>query len=1163
MIAARRKLSIFCAACLAVLLMTQPANADPVQVRAATQTGTARIVFNWPAPIVYEANLDGGTLRVRFGRPIETDLDVGLAGIGAYLRDSRILGDGQTVELRLAPGNYSLSHFTAGTAVVLDLQGTPSPQAAEAETAAPAEPETTAVSEPQPASEPEPETATAQPPEPDATVAGNAVIGPAVGIRTGRHADKLRVVFDWENDVTYDIDRGAGVSTITFSAPARFDTSALGQAAPELVGEARSRAVGGGTAVDLAVPESARINVFNAGTKVVADIFFPSDGAVAGRLPAVPSTLATSQATDGTVAAIAEEQAPDTAAAETSTDQSTEPEAATADADGAATTGGAPQELSTGTAVETASSAAAVQTSGTATAGDVPIRVGPREDGEAGFAMSFDWTDPVGAAVFRRGGALWLVFDQFTPVDIDTVRATAGANLVDIVQLPHQTATVLRMITGRGINPIARRDGLTWIVEFKQQSLSTLAPIQATPQLDSPVGSRVFLPVPEPGRAVAVTDPEIGDNFIVVPIIPLGYGVTHLYQYPQFRIRPSSQGAVIEPRIDTLRIRPLREGIEVTSTRTLHISPVSPEELARTGVDDDRPLTRLVDFEPLRNVKPEFLHDKRRALEREIATAGSPQEKVRRQLDLAQFYLAHGYGAEALGVLRVRGDTLDGAGDELPHKLYVAMSEFLLGRPALARDVLDAPEFQINDEGNFWRSVAGFASNNLSGDVLRGIRSTAGIPEPYPEALRIPMSLWAIQGVLQAGDAIKAEAMLETLNAETLTPEQQNWAMLLSGRAARINGETEIAIGRFEQVAAGPPGPSHAQAVIERVEMMLELDRMSPLGAAEALETLRYNWRGGEFEFNLLRHLGNLYLRAGHFRDGLSTLRQAATYFREHPDAPKVTETMVEAFNALFLEGLADRIPPVSAIAIYEEFKELTPAGQLGDRMIQNLADRMASVDLLDSAAELLEAQIEFRLSGAEKVRVGNRLALIHMLGGSYEEAIAALDASEGGDVADEIAQERRFLRARALIGMDRDAEALSLIEDDEGLAADQLRAESHWARGNWLDASKSLRNLIDHAGITPGQTLDDEQAMYVLNYAIALTLSGNDRAIARLNRDYGPAMAETKLDEAFELIATPERFGVLNVAEVADRVREAEAFGTFLAEYEERLATTPLSAIN
>lgn len=1132
------------------------ASADPVQVRAAAQADSARLVFNWPAPVTYQPTLDGDTLRIRFGRTVEADVAAGMTGAASHVRDARLSGDAQTVEIFLNPGDYSLSHFTAGNAVVLDLSGRPSPQTAAASTDPEAAPVQTASPEP---------VAPAQ----SAPTTNNADIsGPVVGVRTGRHADKLRIVFDWEAAVAFQLSRGDGVSTIQFSAPAQIDVGSLNGVDRNLIGEARARPTGDGTAIDMAIPDSARINLFNAGTKVVADIFLPTNGAVAGRLSSVTATAPAETPTptppEPTAQQVASAASGPQAETPTQPDNTNESNAATGSDDQPAALEPV-AETTTGQSTEGVSgvSGLAVDTGTTASTGDIPIRVGPREDGDPGFALAFDWTNPVGAAVFRRGGALWLVFDQFTPVDINAVKATAGDNVADIAQLPNPNATVLRMITANGVNPIAKRNGLTWLIEFKEQALSTLAPIQATPQLDSPVGSRVFLPVPEPGRPVIVTDPEIGDNFIVVPIIPLGYGVTHLYQYPQFRVRPSSQGAVIEPRIDTLRVRPLREGIEVTSTRTLHISPVSPEELARTGIDDDRALSRIVSFEPLMGVDRRFLYDRRHALELDIARATDPDIRTRRQLELAQFYLAHGYAAEALGVLRIRGETLQGVSQQPEHRLLLGMTNYLLGRPKDAIAALDGSDLRVNDEGNYWRSMARYADGDLSGDVLRGIRATARIPEGYPPKLRIPMELKTIEGVLQAGDALQAETMLTVLAEEFMTEEQAANHQLLVARAARIAGDTEIAIAQFDQAAARPLGPSQARAVVERVEMMLELNRLSPLAAAEELEVLRYGWRGGEFEFGVLRRLGNLYLRSGNFRDGLSTLRQAATYFREHPDAPRVTETMVQAFNALFLEGLADRISPVSAIAIYEEFKELTPAGRLGDRMIQNLADRLAGVDLLDQAATLLDTQVKFRLSGAEKARVGNQLALIHLLNGEYEMAVEALEVTQDPAITPDVAEQRRLLRARALMGVGRDAAALALIEDLDGIAADQLRAESYWQQSEWLEASKALRNLMGHEGIRPGQAITEQQAIYVLNYAIALTLGGNDRAIGRVNRDFGAAMAETQLAEAFNLIATPERFGLLDISQVADKVREAEAFGTFLAEYKEQLATTPLSAIN
>ena len=96
---------------------------------------------------------------------------------------------------------------------------------------------------------------------------------------------------------------------------------------------------------------------------------------------------------------------------------------------------------------------------------------------------------------------------------------------------------------------------------------------------------------------------------------------------------------------------------------------------------------------------------------------------------------------------------------------------------------------------------------------------------------------------------------------------------------------------------------------------------------------------------------------------------------------------MVEAFQALYLDGEADRLAPVTAIALYDEFKELTPAGARGDRMIQMLAERLVDADLLDRGAELLEAQVRFRLKDEDKARVGGRLAFIHVMAKRYKEA--------------------------------------------------------------------------------------------------------------------------------------------------------------------------------
>ena len=71
---------------------------------------------------------------------------------------------------------------------------------------------------------------------------------------------------------------------------------------------------------------------------------------------------------------------------------------------------------------------------------------------------------------------------------------------------------------------------------------------------------------------------------------------------------------------------------------------------------------------------------------------------------------------------------------------------------------------------------------------------------------------------------------------------------------------------------------------------------------------------------------------------------------------------------------------PLTALALYDEYRELTPAGSEGDEMIGRLADRLVGVDLLDRAVALPDHQIKFRLKGEKRAEAGTKLALVHLV---------------------------------------------------------------------------------------------------------------------------------------------------------------------------------------
>jgi hypothetical protein len=268
------------------------------------------------------------------------------------------------------------------------------------------------------------------------------------------------------------------------------------------------------------------------------------------------------------------------------------------------------------------------------------------------------------------------------------------------------------------------------------------------------------------------------------------------------------------------------------------------------------------------------------------------------------------------------------------------------------------------------------------------------------------------------------------------------------------------------------------------------------------------------------------------------------------------------AFQDLYLNGAADKIPPVRSLALFEEFKELTPSGKNGDKLIQKLAERLAAVDLLEEAAKLLEQQIQFRVTGVDKARVGVQLATLYILDKKPEKALTILKGTDFAGQPEGVMRERRLLNARSLIDLKRRIDALVPLEDDESREADLLRSEIYWGK-NWPKAAKALQRLMISTGAAPGRKLSEKQAQFVLNFGVALAYSGNNRGITRLSRDYLKEMDATTFKDAFRLIASPDNIGLIDYRTVAARVKTVSNFKNFMSTYRKRLKSGNLSGIN
>lgn len=248
---------------------------------------------------------------------------------------------------------------------------------------------------------------------------------------------------------------------------------------------------------------------------------------------------------------------------------------------------------------------------------------------------------------------------------------------------------------------------------------------------------------------------------------------------------------------------------------------------------------------------------------------------------------------------------------------------------------------------------------------------------------------------------------------------------------------------------------------------------------------------------------------------------------------------------------------PLAALSLYDEFRELTPPGLIGDRILEALADRLVEIDLLGRAGDLLDEQVAERLTGVEKSRVAARLALIRLLDGQPAEALAALDASVLDQMPEGLRRERARLRAKAFVDLGQDETALDLLASDDSAEADRLRVEIARAAGRWGEVAAILMDRLPETGLP----LDESGAGQVLNAAVAQVLAGQRAELQRLARSYGTAMAVTAHAEAFRLLAGDGAERAL--ATISAQLGQVEQAQAFMTDYRERLVDGSLSALN
>jgi hypothetical protein len=672
-----------------------------------------------------------------------------------------------------------------------------------------------------------------------------------------------------------------------------------------------------------------------------------------------------------------------------------------------------------------------------------------------------------------------------------------------------------------------RRDGLAWILNLGAATMEPAISVEPALRQD-PDGATLVLPVAEPGAPVVLTDPGIGDALVVVPVVPLAHGLARDHVYPQLRLLASLQGFVVRPSVDDLQVRPGREGVELGRGGGLAVTPADAVTRARAELRAAVSGESLLQVEAWTAQPTDAYTPARQALEAELAAAESVSEREQAWVRLANLNMAYGLSAEALGALEGARAARPALAEEASFRAMRGAAMLLLGRLAEADADLSHPSIAGSLEAAAWRTALSVAQGRGGASQDR-LAEQAAVAAGYPRVLRRTLLLALAEAAIDASEPALAAKLEALLAAEADGPAEKAAVAFLEGRRLAANGDVPGALAKWREVEAGvdPERRSQVRAEYARIDLALVEKRMEPAEALDALDALSFAWRGDGLELGILRRLGELHLARNDFASALRTFKRAATSFPAAMQTDDIPAKMTQAFAALFVGENAEKLSPLQAIALYDEFRELTPADARGDRVIEAVVKRMVELDLLGRATGLLESQVRFRLTGALRAAAGARLASLYLLDDKAEAALKAVEATAEAGLPAVLARDREVIAARALARLGRAKDALSRLEEVHTLEATAVRADASWRLGDWALAARSLEKVLA-AGQrgTPGDgdgaaTNVDARARAdrVLHLAVALALAGDEAGLKRLGNAEGAAMAQSRWKDVFPLI--------------------------------------------
>ena len=723
-----------------VTAVTVTAQAAPIKatIEAKVTDGDfayARLVFTLSEYDEVHARIANGVLIISFQRPVAVVVDHIAEQMPEYVGAARIDPDGRGVRMALAK-DVKVNATSAGEKLFVDLLPQPwsgplpgLPQEVIEDLARRA----------RLADRLEKQQTAQQPAKPD-----------AVRVHVATQPTFTRYLFDVPKNTTVSADRAKDKLTLGFDAPIKFDLADAQAALPKTVNAIDSELKNASASVsfDLAGKVDVRtfrddkgyvVDVVNADNKVEqpsAVLPAPQQSVAPAAAPAQTTPAAPppkQSAIGGAGTSIAAAGKPDVAAPTTIAAADAHPvapkEAATPPVIPSPTAPGSAQPKTiapAATAPEKSPPKVAVPP---APDGNAPSHPAARDSGKfavqlvhdgANLKLSFPFMTPTAAAIFHRADTLWIVFDTDVDIDLSALDGEPSHTIRSAGLIRTPDADIVRIKLDHPHLSTVNTDGPVWTVQIGDSAIGSTRALDLTRNMIGPDRSSVTVPFDGAHLVHHLTDPDAGDQLIVVTAYAPARGFVNAKDFVEFRALASVQGVVVEPLADDVKVELRPDQIIISRPLGLALSASLQTLLHGSGL---RPVmfdSQLWGFDR----QASYTERQSKLI---AAAAESPDgNRLLPRLDLARFYLARDMYPEAKGVLDVALTEEHPAAEKVTATVLRALAEIMINRPDDALKDLSDPAVGDQHDAPLWRALV-YAREGKWGQARDGFQEFGGV----------------------------------------------------------------------------------------------------------------------------------------------------------------------------------------------------------------------------------------------------------------------------------------------------------------------------------------------------------------------------------------------------------------------------------------------------